>query len=57
MPSLRRCSALMGVLLGVASAVVFAVAAIVGPVIGAISFVCAALIDVGRRIRHPDTAS
>jgi hypothetical protein len=47
---------LMGILLGLASAVVLAAAAIVGPVLGAISFVCAALVDVGRRIRHPTAA-
>ena len=47
---------MIGVLLGVASALVIAAAAIVGPVVGAISFVCAALVDVGRRIRHPNAA-
>jgi hypothetical protein len=45
-----------GILLGLASVVALAAAAVVGPVLGAISFVCAALVDVGRRIRHPRTA-
>ena len=47
---------LVGILLGLTSVVVLVAAAIVGPVLGAIGFVCAALVDVGRRIRHPTAA-
>jgi hypothetical protein len=45
-----------GILIGFASVVVLAAAALVGPILGAVSFVYAALIDVGRRLRHPRAA-
>ncbi len=47
---------LVGILLGLASVVVLVAAAIVGPVLGAIGFAYAAVVDVGRRIRHPTAA-
>jgi membrane associated rhomboid family serine protease len=41
-----------GILIGFASVVVLVAAALVGLILGAVSFMCAALIDVGRRLRH-----